>query len=483
MQEQPRKKQTVFSKLRKKISGRNDTKKKYRKTSSPSSNTKPGFIKTKFKNIKQKISNSAVGKVFGGMKKVGKVALAVGAAVVGAVAGAAVMGAKAAGGFFKASKSIGGFMRRGVEGAASSVNSYINELKSAKESPNKAAVMDVAMKPITSVLNFSPASVIAKFTIKLGWNALKFIGKKLWSGIKKVALGLAGIFGSILVVGKKFVNKVGYYIMKIGGWIMDKTYRFLIKPLASILTTVFGFTMAVVKSPVNFMKWLIPAVFDRIRNCLSAIRQATKRVLNATKSIFQKILKHPLTIALIIGGLFFLVWKFFGDKLSSLFGGIRDGIWSTVKFIATKVWVMVKTVANVLWYVGKFLFTTIEKITSPDGWLAKAIIKGVKIFMFIKRGITNLMKAAGTSTIDAFCEFLAGDTIGIAIRMIGGLVVKSWQYIKRVGIIRTVINLVKAIVGYFKMWGKLFKNLINVAWRLAKKILNPFGKESTGSIF
>ena len=109
--------------------------------------------------------------------------------------------------------------------------------------------------------------------------------------------------------------------------------------------------------------------------------------------------------------------------------------------------------------------------------------KGVKIFMFIKRGITNLMKAAGTSTIDAFCEFLAGDTIGIAIRMIGGLVVKSWQYIKRVGIIRTVINLVKAIVGYFKMWGKLFKNLINVAWRLAKKILNPFGKESTGSIF
>ena len=206
-------------------------------------------------------------------------------------------------------------------------------------------------------------------------------------------------------------------------------------------------------------------------------------MLNATKSIFQKILKHPLTIALIIGGLFFLVWKFFGDKLSSLFGGIRDGIWSTVKFIATKVWVMVKTVANVLWYVGKFLFTTIEKITSPDGWLAKAIIKGVKIFMFIKRSITNLMKAAGTSTIDAFCEFLAGDTIGIAIRMIGGLVVKSWQYIKRVGIIRTVINLVKAIVGYFKMWGKLFKNLINVAWRLAKKILNPFGKESTGSIF
>lgn len=339
------------------------------------------------------------------------------------------------------------------------------------------------MKPIKAITEFSPAAVIAKFTIKLGWNMLKFIGKKLWSGVKKVALGLAGIFGALLSVGKRFVNKVGYYIMKIGGWIRDKAYRFLLKPLASILTTVFGFTMAVVKSPINFMKWLIPAVFDRIRNCLSAIGQATKRVLNATKSIFKKILKHPLTIALIIGGLFFIIWKFFGDKLSGLLGGIKDGIFGAVKFIATKVWSIVKTVANVLWSVGKFLFTTIEKITSPDGWLANAIVKGVKIFMFIKQGITSLMKAAGTSTIDAFCEFLAGDTIGIAIRMIGGLVVKAWQYIKRVGIIRTVINLVKAIAGYFTMWGKLFGNLLKSAWGLAKKILNPFSKESIGSIF
>lgn len=127
------------------------------------------------------------------------------------------------------------------------------------------------MRPITSILNFNPAAFIAKVTLKIGWNLLKFVGKKLWSGIKKVTLGLAGIFGGLLVVGKKFINKVGYYVGKIGGWIKDKAYRFLVKPLCSILVTVFGFTMAVVKSPINFMKWLIPAVFDRIRNCLSAI--------------------------------------------------------------------------------------------------------------------------------------------------------------------------------------------------------------------
>lgn len=76
------------------------------------------------------------------------------------------------------------------------------------------------------------------------------------------------------------------------------------------------------------------------------------------------------------------------------------------------------------------------------------------------------MKASGTSTIDAFCEFLAGDTIGIAIRMIGGLVVKAWQYIKRVGIIRTVINLVKAMVGWSIMWGKILFNMATAIPRL-----------------
>lgn len=127
------------------------------------------------------------------------------------------------------------------------------------------------MKPIKAITLFNPAAFIAKITIKLGWNLLKFVGKKLWSGIKKVSLGLVGIFGGLLRVGKKFINKVGYYVGKIGGWIRDKAYRFLVKPLSSILVTVFGFTMAVVKSPVNFMKWLIPTVFNRIHDCMSAI--------------------------------------------------------------------------------------------------------------------------------------------------------------------------------------------------------------------
>ena len=72
-----------------------------------------------------------------------------------------------------------------------------------------------------------------------------------------------------------------------------------------------------------------------------------------------------------------------------------------------------------------------------------------------------MMKAAGTSTIDAFCEFLAGDTIGIAIRMIGGLVVKAWQYIKTIGFIRLFKNILKAIKGYFVLFGKAFKNIFD----------------------
>ena len=141
-------------------------------------------------------------------------------------------------------------------------------------------------------------------------------------------------------------------------------------------------------------------------------------------------------------------------------------MWGTIKSIASGIWTFLKGVASVLWTVGTFLFTTIEKITSPDGWLAKAIIKGVKFFLFLKKTITELMKASGTSTIDAFCEFLAGDTIGIAIRMVGGLVVKAWKYISRVGIFRTFINVVKAVVGWSIMWGKLLFNCVTALPRL-----------------
>lgn len=55
-----------------------------------------------------------------------------------------------------------------------------------------------ALKPIKAITMFSPASFVAKFTIKIGWNLTKFIGKKLWSGVKKLAFGLVGLFAGLL---------------------------------------------------------------------------------------------------------------------------------------------------------------------------------------------------------------------------------------------------------------------------------------------
>lgn len=112
----------------------------------------------------------------------------------------------------------------------------------------------------------------ASFVTKLGFKALKFIGKKLWKGIKKLAIKMGKVLGNVFRIGKGFVNKISTYVGKIGRGIKDKAYRFLIKPIASILVTVFGFTMSVVLSPVQFMKSLLPTIMDRFFDLINNVK-------------------------------------------------------------------------------------------------------------------------------------------------------------------------------------------------------------------
>jgi len=52
---------------------------------------------------------------------------------------------------------------------------------------------------------------------------------------------------------------------------------------------------------------------------LSSIASAVKSVMKSTWSVFKRILKNPITIGLIVGGLAFLLIKWLLPKLS---GGI-----------------------------------------------------------------------------------------------------------------------------------------------------------------
>lgn len=118
-----------------------------------------------------------------------------------------------------------------------------------------------------AIVTFAPAQIF----LKIGWKAVKFIGRKIWSGIKKLVFKASSLFGGLFRIGGKFVNKVQSWKDRLVKGIKDKKYRFLVEPISNMMVSVFKFLTGVVMSPINFMKWLVPTVFDRIRDALHNI--------------------------------------------------------------------------------------------------------------------------------------------------------------------------------------------------------------------
>lgn len=196
---------------------------------------------------------------------------------------------------------------------------------------------------------------------------MKFVGKQLWKGIKALAFKAIDFFKALFKLGGKFVNKIGTWIGRLGRSIKDKTYRFLIKPMASIMVTVFNFVTGVVMSPIHFIKWFVPMIFDKIATTLSNIYHGVKRVLRSTWSIFKKIFFNPLTIGLLIGGLLFFCVPTFRKWLTGGFIALKNGVVGTIVTFAKTAWGFLKGLASVLWGVGKFLFKVVEWVTNPEG--------------------------------------------------------------------------------------------------------------------
>lgn len=255
--------------------------------------------------LKNKVSNSFIGKTYRAVVKTVKFVFKVIKGVAKAVIATAVFAWKAtkfvAKTFFKAAKLTG----KAVKAVG---RTMIAGAKKAVKLAKKGILL-------TSVLAVAPGAMVVKF----GWKAVKFVGKSIWKGLKKLAFKALSFFGSLFGLMGKFVNKIGHWIGILGHGIVDKAYRFIVKPIASMMVSIFNFVSSIVLSPIQFIKWLIPTVVDKIMGVLHNISQAVKSVLKSTYTIFKKILMNPITIAILVGGLFFLLWKWLGPKLS---GGI-----------------------------------------------------------------------------------------------------------------------------------------------------------------
>lgn len=414
-----------------------------------------GKIGSGASKLKKKISNSAIGKTYRAVAKVVKFIVkmvkGVAKAVVKTVKAAWKVTKFVAKTFYKASKFTG----KVIKAAGNAAISGAKKLgKIAMKGPKALAA---------AVLSINPGKLVTK----LGWKAIKFVGKSIWKGIKKLAFKALSFFGKLFGIMGKFVNKIGHWIGILAHGIADKAYRFIVRPIASMMVSIFNFVAAAVLSPISFIKWLIPTVMDKVMGTLSNISQAVKGVLKSTWGIFKRILRNPITIALLIGGLFFLLWKWLGPKLSSGIEGIKDAILPVLKSIATWGLNFLTGIWNMLLFVGEKLFKAIDWITNPKGILARFFVGAVKLFLAFKAGLKKLMKATGRNDIDILCMFLAGDMIGLAIHAIAGALKTFWDWLKTTTFFKLVIGLVKTIVAI----GKLIGNIGTALWESIKSVV------------
>ena len=248
--------------------------------------------------------------------------------------------------------------------------------------------------------------------------------------MKKLAgMGLS-LLKKMFVIALGFVGKVSMWVGRIGKGIVKKAYRFMIKPIATIITTVFKFVAGVVMSPIRFMGWFIPMIFEKVRTMLHNIAQGVKRCVKLVTSTFMRIIKNPITIGLLIGGLAALLIYKLTDWLNGGLKTIKTTVIPMIVSFATSVFEFLKGAWSVISTVGVFLFKAVAYLTNPKGIIANTIRFLVDTYLMLKRYMKRIMKIAGKNSLDALCMFIAGDYLGIAIAMIGGWVKIAWNYVK-----------------------------------------------------
>ena len=419
-----------------------------------------GKIAGKARQIKKKISNSIIGKTYRAIVKTVKFVVAAVKKTAKLIAKTAVVAYTAAKfmvkSFFKAAKATGKAVKSTGKAAVKGVKSVVKSIKK------------VGVGKTITALTMLPAKMVTK----MGWRAIKFVGKSIWKGIKTLAFKALSVFGKVFGIMGKFVNKVGHWTGILARGIKDKAYRFIVKPIATMMVSIFNFVSSIVLSPIQFIKWLVSSILDRIISALANIQQAVKKVLKSTWGVFKKVLCNPITIALLVGGLFFFLWKWLGPKLTGGIQGIKDSIVKPLVSFAKGALNFLIGTWEVLKAVGSFIFRWVERITNPEGFIAKFIIFVVKTFMAIKKGIKKLMKATGKNDIDVLCMFLSGDLLGILFNALAGIMVKLWQWLKTTKLISFVMGIVKSVLAIgkliFNLGTLVIRTIAGAVWQLVR---------------
>ena len=85
--------------------------------------------------------------------------------------------------------------------------------------------------------------------------------------------------------------------------------------------------------------------------------------------------------------------------------------------------------------------------------------------------IKKMMKASGKSDIDVLCTFLAGDTIGMALSFVKGIIIKTWNFLKEKGVLKLVLKIIKGLFSLGMMLGTIHIRLLRSLKAGFKKLI------------
>ena len=167
--------------------------------------------------------------------------------------------------------------------------------------------------------------------------------------------------------------------------------------------------------------------------------------------MFKRILFNPITIGLIIGGLWLVFGKWIFSWLSSGVKGIIGAIVPMIVSLAKMAGKLLKGAWDVISWSASKIAGIVNWITNPSGSIASAVVGVFKFIFFIKDYIGDMMKAAGKESLDVFCMFLSGDWIGIAESFTAGLCVKFWKWLTNLKVFRVYIAMLKSFGQAFML--------------------------------
>lgn len=153
---------------------------------------------------------------------------------------------------------------------------------------------------------------------------------------------------------------------------------------------------------------------------------------------------------------------------------IKETVIEPVINFSKKLLGWLKTAWKVVSTVGGFIFKAVEWLTRPNGVIATAIKVAWWWVKNVIGGINVLIGKTGQDNIDAFCQFLSGDYIGLVISIWKRQIPRFGMWIYNT-FLKLAPRLVKVLVLGLNMLGTWQLKALEGLWDFAKSVLSGGG--------